>query len=375
MPISSAENKNQGYKYVAFISYSHKDEKIAKWLQRKLEAYKLPTEIQNEIRKSRYLRPVFRDTSDLNTGILTEELNNHLRLSKFLIVICSPNSAHSAWVSDEVRTFIESGRLSNIIPVIIDGELCGNEEKECLPTFLKNYLAQFPEKELLCIDLRECGREKAFIRVVSYIIGVDFDSLWHRYKRDALIRMSITALSAIVFITAMLWLGNPISLRVSMSDEPCDLPEMRDPVLKIGDIEYSISNADTVIVHELPGYMRLRRIPISFSATYYKSTDTVVRLNCNVHQNVEIELFRDSTFAVYAGMIVDENYEPVSGVLLKTEDGTECISDENGKFHISVPLDKQKEIMGISLSKEGYIEFIREDECPSSNIIYKLSNK
>ena len=32
----------QQYTYYAFISYQRKDEKWAKWLQRKLENYKLP---------------------------------------------------------------------------------------------------------------------------------------------------------------------------------------------------------------------------------------------------------------------------------------------------------------------------------------------
>ena len=34
------------YKYLAFISYKREDEKWAKWLQHKLEHYKLPTSIR-----------------------------------------------------------------------------------------------------------------------------------------------------------------------------------------------------------------------------------------------------------------------------------------------------------------------------------------
>ena len=46
------------FKNFAFISYSHRDMKIARWLQRHLESYKLPTEIHNDIEAgSRYLRP------------------------------------------------------------------------------------------------------------------------------------------------------------------------------------------------------------------------------------------------------------------------------------------------------------------------------
>lgn len=37
------------YTNIAFISYKREDEKWAKWLQNKLEYYKLPTEIRNQI--------------------------------------------------------------------------------------------------------------------------------------------------------------------------------------------------------------------------------------------------------------------------------------------------------------------------------------
>lgn len=77
----------------AFISYNHKDVKHAKWLQNKLESYKLPTEIHNEFDDSRFIRPVFRDQTDLNTGVLSNVLRDQLEASRYLIVICSPNSA------------------------------------------------------------------------------------------------------------------------------------------------------------------------------------------------------------------------------------------------------------------------------------------
>ena len=120
-------------KYAAFISYSHADERVAKWLQRKLEAYKLPATIHNEFDDSRYLRPIFRDRSDLNGGILADEIRTHLKNSKFLIVICSPASAKSDWVNKEVQTFIEWGQIQYIIPFVVGGELNCNNENDCLP--------------------------------------------------------------------------------------------------------------------------------------------------------------------------------------------------------------------------------------------------
>ena len=65
-------------KNFAFISYNHKDVKWAKWLQNNLENYKLPTEIHNEFEDSRFIRPVFRDQTDLNTGVLVNVLRDNL---------------------------------------------------------------------------------------------------------------------------------------------------------------------------------------------------------------------------------------------------------------------------------------------------------
>lgn len=368
----SLESHKQEYKYVAFISYSHKDEKIAKWLQKNLEAYKLPTEIQNEIRNSRYLRPIFRDTSDLNTGILSEELNCHLKLSKYLIVICSPHSATSTWVNKEVQTFIEMGRLSSIIPIVIDGEIDSSNGQECLPTYLKKYTSSFPEKELLCIDLRECGREKALIRVISYILDIEFDTLWHRHQRETLIRWITAIFTSAIFITALFWVGIPISLGISIHDEKCHLPAMRRASLKIGGIEYSELKPDTIIIHKFPGYMRLTKIPLSFNATYYQPVDTTIRLNTHIAQSMTLMLHRDDTFKTYAGQIVDENYEPIGGVMVAMEGGHRCISDENGKFRIEIPLEEQTVCKRIHLNKDGYADIIREDESASTSITYIL---
>ena len=71
-----------------FISYNHKDVKWAQWLQKKLEWYRLPTEIHNEFSDSRYIRPVFRDRDTLTSGVLNDELRNHLEASQYLVVLC-----------------------------------------------------------------------------------------------------------------------------------------------------------------------------------------------------------------------------------------------------------------------------------------------
>ena len=171
-------------KYInyAFISYKREDEKWARWLQKKLESYKLPATMRKESPGlPKYIRPIFRDGTDLSGGILVNQLHNELVRSKFLIVICSPNATMSEWINKEAQTFIDEGRIENIIPFIVDGVPYSDDNtKECFPHALLNIPK---EKELLGINVQEVGKNIAFIRLVATMLGIRFDSLWQRHRR------------------------------------------------------------------------------------------------------------------------------------------------------------------------------------------------
>ena len=171
------------YHYLAFISYKREDEKWAKWLQHKLEHYKLP----NSTRKDNpslpeKARPIFKDTTDLSGGVLEQAIKEALDTSRYLIVICSPRAAKSKWVCKEVQEFIDSGREKYIIPFIIDGEPFSNDvSEECYPENLRNLTGK---KELLGININEMGRDAAAIKVVARMFNIRFDTLWQRWERE-----------------------------------------------------------------------------------------------------------------------------------------------------------------------------------------------
>ncbi len=112
------------FRYSAFISYSRKDEHFAKWLHKKLEKYSPPRKIRKqcyiEVKKPFY--PIFLDEEELSVSTsLSDEIEYALKNAKFLIVLCSPNSASSRWVNEEIRRFKLLGREKYIIPIIIAG--------------------------------------------------------------------------------------------------------------------------------------------------------------------------------------------------------------------------------------------------------------
>ena len=131
-------------KYFAFISYSHKDSEFAKWLQHEFEYYKLPSVINGrkledykDLPKS--FRPLFRDEDELAGGDLKPQIYEALANSQYLIVVCSPNSAQSDYVNDEITEFISlsEDNKRKIFPFIVEGKPHAKEkhEKECFDFF------------------------------------------------------------------------------------------------------------------------------------------------------------------------------------------------------------------------------------------------
>lgn len=364
----------------AFISYNHKDVKHAQWLQKKLENYKLPAEIHNEFEDSRFIRPVFRDQTDLNTGVLANVLRDQLEASKYLIVLCSPNSAKSQWVSNEVKTFIEWGRLDQIIPVIVDGQPnCYNPDLECFPEYLREYTKAHPEHELLGVSFAEVGKEKAFVRVVSRMLDVSFDTLWKRYERHKRMRRIQFALFSVVIFALLYWFALPYQFSVHVHDAQHHLPvsvtdEGNVGTLTVNGVDYALQSLDTTVqIDALPGYYRMRTIDMSFSAPYYyEPVEKEVKLSYGLSSGADLQLQRDNTFGLLAGQVVDaETLAPIEGVSVQADDFT-AITDDYGRFSISIPLEQQSEYKDIYLSCDGYVSDNWIEETVSDKLAFKL---
>ena len=133
----------KSFKYKAFISYSHHDKKAVDWLHKKLETYRIPRSLVGKKTQSgkiqKRLYPIFRDREELPTANeLASVIKNALEESSHLIVICSPNSAKSKWVNEEIKYFKQLGRSGNIFCFIIGGipnisETGRPDPQECFP--------------------------------------------------------------------------------------------------------------------------------------------------------------------------------------------------------------------------------------------------
>lgn len=199
------------WRYAAFISYSSKDAAFAKRLHRTLESYRISPQfgsftLSADSRGKNRLYPCFLDREELSSGDLEDGIKKALGESGALIVICSPNSARSKWVNNEILFYESLGRRDRIFAIIASGEPgaaeTGNVAAECFPPALRNdaqlRAGEAAPLELLAGDARRGfdGFRNAWLKVLAGILRVNLGSLIDRdavQRRGRLIRMATLA--------------------------------------------------------------------------------------------------------------------------------------------------------------------------------------
>ena len=214
------------YRYWAFISYSHHDERWARKLMYSLEHTNLPNSLMGKSIRGlnetvpRRLYPIFRDRDELPVSTnLNDNIHVALEQSCYLIVICSPHAAASLWVNEEVRQFKLLGREARILPVIVDGDphaaAKSEDARECFPAALRFRLNEngdlTDEKvEPVAADTRR-GRDgfrNSALKVMAGIIHADFSELRKRDQEWRLrwsIAVSVGLLCLVLLLSCLSW--------------------------------------------------------------------------------------------------------------------------------------------------------------------------
>ena len=197
--------------YWAFISYSSRDRKWGKWLHKRLENYLIPSEYQglklaDGAELGKHIRPVFRDRDELSgSSELGAVIEEALTRSRFLIVLCSPNSAASNWVNKEIEDFRAIHGDGKVLALILDGEPNAStnpntdDALECFPPALRYPL------EPLAGDLRTeaDGKERGFLKILAGMADIGFDDLYRRHERAERKRRLVLGVVASVVIAAL----------------------------------------------------------------------------------------------------------------------------------------------------------------------------
>lgn len=210
--------KGTGVKtYKAFISYSHADEVWGAKLHRTLERYTVPRKLVGGDSRTgpvpKRIFPIFRDREEFPTSAdLGGAIHAALEGSDYLLVICSPRSAQSRWVNEEVLTFKRMGKADRVLCLIVDGEpgasnIAGVEDEECFPEAIRYHLdadgnLSDTPAEPIAADARpgKDGWRNAWMKLAAGVLGVDFDALAQRDQARKKRRIALWAGAAAIAI-------------------------------------------------------------------------------------------------------------------------------------------------------------------------------
>ena len=351
------------FKYFAFISYNSKDTAWGKRLQKKLEHYRMPSALCNEHGWQRTpIKPVFFAPTDIQPGGLSEELKDRLKASQHLIVICSPNSAKSKWVGREIEFFHNLGRTKNIHFFIIEGTPhSGNPDTECFNPVIEH----LGLPEILGANIHEkasrlpwVNRERAYVQLISKLLGVEFDAIWQRHKRRMARKVAAWVIGAIVIICTLfaVWKANqPVDVAIHLNEASVhngQLPPLKDAVITLNldnetktDTIHLINN--NLIFNNIPHKFINKPTRIGVLCRDFMNLDTTLTLT----PDITLNLYRDPQ--VYGNVHFrlwnpeEEHDLPNTTVWI---DGLEATSDANGNISLFIPLELQKEAYRITAS-------------------------
>ena len=343
----------QQFKYFAFISYNSNDIAWGKRLQRKLESYRMSATLCSERGwKRKPINPIFFAPTDIQPGGLTEELQERLKASRNLIVICSPHSAKSEWVGKEIEYFHQLGRTQDIHFFIVDGEPhSGNPDTECFNPIVQ----ELGLPEILGANIHEkifrwawLNQERAYVQLVSKLLNVEFDTIWQRHKRQLIgkiIAWSISLLFVVSLLIGVYTMSQPIDVKIQLNETTYHnpaLPSIR-PTELVLDLKDEVKKStlltlDSVVVFKnIPHKYLNKEVHISANIRDFIPLDTALVLSENMQINIQrnTHVYGDIKFQLW-----DKNAKALSGIKIQIL-GYEVVSDEEGYISLFIPLEEQ----------------------------------
>lgn len=376
--------EQQEFKYFAFISYSSHDTKWGKRIHKKLEYYRMPTTLCSKHGwKRKPMSPIFFAPYDIQPGGLSEELQERLRASRNLIVICSPNSAQSEWVGKEIEFFHQLGRTKQIHFFIVDGQPHSEDPNvECFNPIVDTL--RLPE--ILGANIHEriyrwpwLNKERAYAQLISKLLGVEFDTIWQRHRR-LLIQKAVVWVVGIIAVLATLlsvWLtSQPVDVEVRLREASVhnpNLPPLKDAVVTLTlDNEVKTctipSLSDSTVFTNIPYNYMNHSVGMCIDCPDFLPTDTVLQLSRKVTLNIQRDpqAYGDIHFVVWS---LNRN-TAVTGIKMKIADH-EVVSDGNGKVQLFVPLEEQQPAYHITSSVPLEQTDVRTPCDPGATIVIK----
>lgn len=193
--------------FIAFISYSRDNLRWAETIQNRLESYRYPANLvssKNRPANKTHLHPIFLDVTDLSTRSpsFMNELEDKLKHSRYLIVLCSHSSARPKSVCHwEINTFLKYHSPAFILPVALEGM-----SPEAIPKEVHSIVAN---RNIVLMNtqlsIKNPENESGIFRIIEFLLKVDAMVLNNRYK-NAQRRQTQTVWTVATVILAVIML-------------------------------------------------------------------------------------------------------------------------------------------------------------------------
>ncbi len=298
-----------------------------------------------------------------------------------MIVICSPYSAQSYWVGLEIEFFHQLGRTKDIHFFIIDGvPNSGDKTTECF----NNKIKELGIPEILGANIREkvyrwswLNRERAYVQIVTKLLGVEFDSIWQRHKRMLWQKMTLWLMCLTAVLAALMgtWLANrPVDVEISLNETSAhnnNLPPLHDAVITLmldnerkTDTLHTMGSTTTFT--NIPANMIGKEVRVLFMCEDWCTTDTTLELNKNITLNIsrDINAFGHVRFTLY-----DSQVTPIAGKTINIS-GVKATSNAQGVVDAVIPFEKQNVIYKLTSSEVSLADTIIDAKCGDSDAVF-----
>jgi len=360
------------YRYFAFISYKSDDLKEAWVLKKKLDGYKLPTVLCKQYEKERKpTHEAFLDKTNIQPGDLTQELKDNLDNSHYLIVVCSPRSAKSEYVTAEIEHFTRNGRENEMFLFIIESDPANIEASfnPAIKEAEKRWSERDGEKrEILGVNIKEkdvdkmffiyrwpvvgawLQRERAYMQLISRLLNLEFEQLWS-YQRIRLAERIIAWIVGLIIVLGAIsytaYINKDVDITTRLKETSIhneQLPPLKDAVVTI--LFDNKTEVDTIhsletgcVFTNVPHRYLNKEIRMKISCQDFMDVDTIVVLTKDVVLNIQRNPspYGDVHFRLWN----PDKEEAAANAELEIA-GQKVVSSSDGHVSLLIPLEEQQ---------------------------------
>lgn len=150
-------------------------------------------------------------------------------------------------------------------------------------------------------------------------------------------------------------LQDPLTLTVSLDNQTPNKELDKDfkggkLILRYGVKMDTLSLFNEATFKGIPANFRGKKVMLRFFADGFQSLDTLITLK---KDQITLPLFRDRSYAHLAGLVTDEFDNPIADATIAAA-GISRQTNEQGRFTLEIPFEKQRKQQRLRVSKPGY---------------------